>query len=70
VANAILERYLPGLLGTDRGGRVFCDGYAPDGSPVAIPHPESPAFVVAGAGAGAGFRFAPALAEHAVQMVM
>lgn len=69
-ANAILGRYLPGMLGMDRGGRVFCDGYTPTGTPIVALHPENNALVVAGAGAGAGFRLAPGIAESAIQMVL
>lgn len=67
-AGAILDRYLPGITAACRGGRTFCDVYAPDGDPVVARHPEQNALIVAGGGAGSGFRWAPGLAETALGM--
>ena len=69
-ANALLHRYLPGMLGKDRGGRVFCDSYTPSGTPIVARSPDIDTLVVVGAGSGAGFRFAPGVAETAIQMIL
>ncbi len=69
-ANALLHQYLPGMLAKDRGGRVFCDSYTPSGTPMVARSPDNDALVVVGAGSGAGFRFAPGVAETAIQMVL
>jgi glycine/D-amino acid oxidase-like deaminating enzyme len=69
VAGAVLERYVPGMMAACRGGRVFCDAYAPSGEPVVARHPASPRLVTAGAGGGAGFRFGPGIAAKALAML-
>ncbi len=64
-----LERYVPGLMASCRGGRAFCDAYAEDGAPMLLRDPVAKQVVFVGAGAGAGFRMAPGLAEKALELV-
>jgi glycine/D-amino acid oxidase-like deaminating enzyme len=62
----LLARRAPALVPAVHGGRVFCDAYGPDRSPVVAACPELPATVLAGAGSGSGYRLAPALARRAL----
>lgn len=64
---AILERYAPALVSEARGGRVFCDAYAPDGVPLAARDPDHPGLVLAAAGSGSGYRLAPGIADEALR---
>jgi len=69
IAAGVLERYVPGMMKSCRGGRVFCDAYTPSGAPIVTRHPASPHLVMAGAGGGAGFRFGPGIAAKALDML-
>lgn len=68
-ALAILERYCPSLVPHCQGGRVFCDGYGPNRSPVVVRHPDMPDYVLAMAGSGSGFRLAPGIAREALHLL-
>lgn len=63
---AVLSRYCPGLASSCRGGRVFCDAYGPDWTPVVKVFGSYPGLVLAGAGSGSGCRLAPAIARQAL----
>lgn len=65
LAQDVLSRYAPSLLGALRGARVHCDYYVPDMLPRAVA--DTDGAVLAGAGSGSGFRYAPALAHAALQ---
>lgn len=67
-ALSVLTRHVPGFAGHLDGGRVFCDAYTPDRTPVVAPLDGSAA-VLAGACCGSGYRLAPGLAERALDLV-
>jgi D-arginine dehydrogenase len=69
-ALACLARYCPELARQAAGGRVFCDAYGPDRSPVVAAAPGMPGVVLAGAGSGSGVRLAPALARQALERLL
>jgi len=66
-ALSVLGRYVPGFAGHVHSGRVFCDAYASDRAPVVAPL-DGPATALAGACSGSGYRFAPGLAEQALEL--
>jgi len=63
---SILRKYLPNLVNKCHGGRVFCDAYSPDWTPIIQRNPVYPNAVIATAGSGSGFRLAPAIAIRAL----
>ncbi|MFJ8166217.1 NAD(P)/FAD-dependent oxidoreductase [Streptomyces sp. NPDC096136] len=66
---ALLTRYAPALAAHCRSGRVFCDAYGPDGTPLATALDPYGRLVFAGAAGGSGYRLAPALAARAVDLI-
>lgn len=68
-ASYILERHAKPLMTQIRGGRVFCDAYGPDLTPLAIPFKAYPNVIIAGAGSGIGFRLAPSIAKRAASLL-
>jgi D-hydroxyproline dehydrogenase subunit beta len=68
-ADRILERYWPAYRSCCGGGRVFCDAYSRDWSPVVIAGDQRGDLVFAGACSGAGFRLAPAIAEDVLNQL-
>ncbi|WP_221890607.1 FAD-binding oxidoreductase [Streptomyces sp. WAC07149] len=68
-ARALLTRYAPGLAAHCRSGRVFCDAYGPDGSPLATRLDPYGRLLFAGAAGGSGYRLAPALAARAADLI-
>lgn len=66
LAEAILERHAPALRPRLRGARVSCDSYSPSWQPVAAIVDDA---VLAYGGSGSGFRYAPALAAQALQLL-
>ncbi|MEU9001637.1 FAD-dependent oxidoreductase [Streptomyces sp. NPDC048551] len=68
-ARALLTRYAPDLAAHCRSGRVFCDAYGPDGTPLVTPLDPFGRLVFAGAANGSGYRLAPALAARAVGLI-
>ena len=67
---AILQAIAPKLVDRIVGARGFCDGYASDANPVADLQPNSRRCSIAHAGAGSGYRFAPAMAEAALETIV
>ncbi len=65
-ALCILQRHCPAFAERCYGGRVFCDAYGLDRKPLHRSFPGFTNYAVAGAGSGSGFRFAPAIAQHAL----
>jgi glycine/D-amino acid oxidase-like deaminating enzyme len=63
---AILDRYCPSFVNDCTNGRLFCDAYGPDWTPVVAADTSAPNIVFAGAGSGSGYRLAPAIAHHAL----
>ena len=61
-AGCVLSRVAPGLLPAVRGGRVFCDAYAPEREPLVCRVGHHGRIVFVGAANGSGYRFAPGLA--------
>ncbi len=69
-ALALLGRYCPALSGAATGGRVFCDAYTPDRTPLVASPSAGSGLVVAGGCSGSGYRLAPALAEDALDRLL
>ena len=63
----VLARYCPAWPSLTHSGRVFCDAYSPDRTPIA--HRMAPNLVLAGGCSGSGFRLAPALAQEALTLL-
>lgn len=63
----ILDRYAPGLARVAVSGRVFCDAYSPDRTPLVRTVADGVLF--AGAANGSGYRLAPAIAAEAVDLL-
>ncbi len=70
LAFSILEKYCPTLIEHCRGGRVFCDAYDSNLTPLIFEMSDMPNIIVAGAGAGSGFRLGPAIAKTAISKVI
>jgi D-arginine dehydrogenase len=68
-ARDCLRRCRPDLADAIRGGRVFCDAYSPDGAPVITTLGPAGRVIFAGAASGSGYRFAPAIAAEAAQIL-
>lgn len=66
-ALSILSRYCFPFADYCHGGRVFCDAYSRDWTPIITTVPGSPDFVVAGACSGYGYRLAPGIALEALK---
>jgi glycine/D-amino acid oxidase-like deaminating enzyme len=62
----ILERRLPALARRWSGGRVFCDAYAPNRTPLIAGFDDDPRICIATGGSGSGFRLAPGMALGAL----
>jgi glycine/D-amino acid oxidase-like deaminating enzyme len=69
-ARAVLGRYAPDLASAASSGRVFCDAYSPDRTPLVQPLAGDPRLVFAGAANGSGYRLAPAIAKAAADLVL
>lgn len=69
LAFSILNQYSPDLIKHYRGGRVFCDAYGPNLSPVVANAQGFNNVIVAGGGSGTGFRLAPAIAAWALSLL-
>ena len=67
LALTVLNRYCPSFVGDCHSGRVFCDAYSRDGTPLISALQDTPDFVIAGAGSGSGYRLAPGIAQEALQ---
>jgi glycine/D-amino acid oxidase-like deaminating enzyme len=67
LALEILERRMPGLARRWSGGRVFCDAYTPNRTPVVTGLDADPRICVATGGSGSGFRLAPGMALAALR---
>jgi glycine/D-amino acid oxidase-like deaminating enzyme len=65
-ARECLARYAPGLVDDARSGRVFCDAYSADRTPVVRAVDAGRRLVFAGAANGSGYRLAPAIAAEAL----
>lgn len=65
-ALSVLGRYCPSFVLDCTGGRVFCDAYSRDRSPLVARVPGLDDFVVAGACSGSGYRLAPAVGLEAL----
>lgn len=63
--HAVLRRYAPEFVPATTSGRVFCDAYSPDRTPVVRPVDAAGRVVFAGAANGSGYRLAPAIAAEA-----
>jgi len=61
----VLGRYVPQWVEKLSGGRIFCDAYSPDYTPVIRPVSAHDNIIFAGAANGAGYRLAPAIARRA-----
>lgn len=70
VAARVLNRHAPGLLDRCRGERVFCDAYTATRLPAIGRDPQSARSVYALGGSGSGYRFAPAIAERAIGLLL
>jgi glycine/D-amino acid oxidase-like deaminating enzyme len=68
-ARDCLRRYSPHLAGACRGGQLFCDAYSPGGEPVVRALDPAGRIVFAGAAGGSGYRFGPAIAAEAVDLL-
>lgn len=66
-ALSILSRYCPSFTEYCRGGRVFCDAYSRDWTPIIMPVPDHTDYMVVGAGSGFGYRMAPGIAMKALK---
>lgn len=66
LGTGILSRFAPRLAARCSGGRVFCDAYTSDRTPIVRDVPGTDRFVMAGACSGYGYRLAPALALEAL----
>jgi glycine/D-amino acid oxidase-like deaminating enzyme len=69
IAAGILARYAPAMAAQLRGGRVFCDGYTENRVPLICPMGDHSKVIYAGGCSGSGFRFAPGIAEQALDML-
>ena len=67
-ALSVVNRYVPSFAEHLHSGRVFCDAYAPDRTPVVAPL-DGPATALVGASSGSGYRFAPGLADQALELI-
>jgi len=67
-AFGVLGRFLPNLMKDYTGGQVFCDAYAPHRQPKVEYIDALPGCVMLAGGSGSGVRFAPALAERAIEL--
>ncbi len=68
-ARASLSRHAPNLVPHIGGARVFCDAYALNREPVTRALDPDSRLVFAGACNGSGYRLAPAVAAHAVDLL-
>jgi glycine/D-amino acid oxidase-like deaminating enzyme len=68
-ARDCLRRYSPELAEACRGGRVFCDAYAPEGEPLVRALDAAGRIVFAGAAGGSGYRLGPAIAAEAIDLL-
>ncbi|WP_445945884.1 FAD-dependent oxidoreductase [Shewanella sp.] len=68
IAERILMMFAPSLVSSMRGGRSHCDGYVRERRPVAVTNPSG--LVTLGGGSGSGFRFAPLVAEEAMNFLL
>ncbi|MEU4621952.1 FAD-binding oxidoreductase [Actinoplanes sp. NPDC023801] len=68
-AREVLNRRAPGLAGSARSGRVFCDAYSQDREPLVRALDEEGGLVFAGAANGSGYRLAPAVAAEAAHLL-
>jgi glycine/D-amino acid oxidase-like deaminating enzyme len=68
-ARDCLRRYSPYLAEACQGGRLFCDAYSPDGEPVVRALDRAGRIVFAGAAGGSGYRFGPAIAAEAADLL-
>ncbi|ABD12631.1 glycine/D-amino acid oxidase, deaminating [Frankia sp. CeD] len=66
---AILDRYAPKLSPYCVSGRVFCDAYSPDRTPIVRPVTADGRVLFAGAAGGSGYRLAPAIAAAAADLL-
>ncbi|HEY0806619.1 MAG TPA: FAD-dependent oxidoreductase [Pseudonocardiaceae bacterium] len=66
-ARECLGRYAPELVAAAASGRVFCDAYSIDATPVARALDTDRRLVFAGAANGSGYRLAPAIAAEALR---
>lgn len=69
-ARAVLARYALDLVPELVAGRVFCDAYTPDRTPVVRALDPAGRVVFAGGANGAGYRLAPALAAEAADLLI
>ena len=69
IAARVLSRRAQALIALCRGGRVFCDGYTDDRLPLIGFDPGSRHRAHALGGSGSGYRFAPAMAERALDLL-
>ncbi|MEG9883945.1 MAG: FAD-dependent oxidoreductase [Hyphomicrobiales bacterium] len=69
LALAALAKHAPELVNNLAGGRVFCDAYNEECAPEITVSAELPGLFLAGVCSGSGFRHAPAIADHALDLV-
>ncbi|WP_018656874.1 NAD(P)/FAD-dependent oxidoreductase [Actinomadura flavalba] len=65
----LLARYAPAMADRCRSGRVFCDAYSADRTPLVRPLAADARVVVAGAANGSGYRLAPAIAAETLDLL-
>lgn len=66
---AILRRYFPKLVNYCHGGQVFCDAYSENLTPVMRESNKHSGLVIASGGSGSGFRLAPSMAMHSINLL-
>jgi glycine/D-amino acid oxidase-like deaminating enzyme len=66
---AILARHAPKFSPYCFSGRVFCDAYSPDRTPIVRPVTADGRVLFAGAASGSGYRLAPAIAAAAADLL-
>ncbi|TDD34951.1 FAD-binding oxidoreductase [Actinomadura sp. KC06] len=65
----LLAAYAPEMAAHCASGRVFCDAYSPDRTPLVRPLAGDHRVVVAGAANGSGYRLAPAIAVKTADLL-
>lgn len=69
IGNSILNRYIPNTSFVGHGGRVFCDSYTDDWTPIVASSIVSTNLAIATGGSGSGFRLAPYMAMQALEIL-
>mmetsp|Transcript_18551 Transcript_18551/g.30564 ORF Transcript_18551/g.30564 Transcript_18551/m.30564 type:complete len:351 (+) Transcript_18551:1443-2495(+) len=64
----VLEEIAPSLVPRCQSGRVFCDTYTPERTPLVVPVGAQGRIIYAGGANGSGYRLAPAMASAALNL--